>query len=172
LAQAISTSNRFREHPVTPIACGRSASMPSCSLAVTDPLVLDRSIEPFASEEQDSTSDGELYMAITPEAGSDKKKKNRKSRPCKGKRLRYKKFVEQLQETAMAAPHLMDVQCVAWPPSLQNDFRKQHKLMMHLTECKLQQLKIQGEPCTVNPAPSSVPTLLCHYGSSHAFSRQ
>jgi len=75
LAQAISTSNRFREHPVTPIACGRSASMPSCSLAVTDPLVLDRSIEPFASEEQDSTSDGELYMAITPEAGSDKKKK-------------------------------------------------------------------------------------------------
>jgi len=146
--------------------------MPSCSLAVTDPLVMDQHIEPFASEEQDSTSDGELCMASTPEEGSGKKRRKRKSRPCKGKRLRYKKFVERLQETAMAAPHLMDVHCVAWPPSLQHDFRKQQQLMMHLTECKLQQLKIQGEPCTVNPAPSSVPTLLCHYGSSHAFSRQ
>jgi len=40
---------------------------------------MDQHIEPFASEEQDSTSDGELCMASTPEEGSGKKRRKGKA---------------------------------------------------------------------------------------------
>jgi len=113
-------------------------------------------IGPHPIEPQDDSSDSELCMASTGEPACGTWSTKRKSRPCKGKRLRYKKFIDRLRDMVMNAPNLMDIQSVDWPPSLQNDYQKQLKLMMHLTELKLQQLKIQGEPCTLNPAPNGV----------------
>jgi len=110
----------------------------------------------YPIESQDDSSDSELRTASTGEPACGEQSTKRKNRPCKGKRLRYKKFIDRLQDIVMNAPHLMDIESVDWPPSLQNDVQKQLKLMMHLTELKLQQLKIQGEPCTLNPAPNSV----------------
>jgi len=102
-------------------------------------------------EPDGDTSGSELCTASTGKQACGKQSTKRKSRPCKGKRLRYKKFIDRLQDTVINTPHLMDIQSVEWPPSLQNDVQKQLKLMVHLTELKLQQLKIQGQPCKLNP---------------------
>jgi len=102
-----------------------------------------------ASETQDSTSGSELGTVITSKEGAWGKKAKRN-----GKRERYRRFKEQLKNAVMTAPHLIDAHSVAWPPSLQKDVQKQQWLMMHLTMCKLQQLKIQGEPCMIDPVCS------------------
>jgi len=107
-------------------------------------------------ESQGDTSGSEMRTARADEPACGKKRRKMRSRPCKGKRSRYNKFVERLRDTAMEAPHLIDIQSVVWPPSLQNDQQKQLKLMTYLTECKLQQLKLQGEPCTLNPVQNCV----------------
>jgi len=104
-----------------------------------------------SSEAQGSTSGSELGTVITSEEAASRKKAKRKVRPCKGKRERFRQFKEQLKNTVMAAPHLIDAHSVAWPPSLQKDVQKQQWLMTHLTMCKLEQLKIQGEPCMIDP---------------------
>jgi len=103
-----------------------------------------------ASEAQDIASGSDLGTDITSEEAACGKKAKKSNRPCKGKRERYKRFMERLKNDVMTAPHLMDAHSVAWPPSLQNDFQKQQRLMMDLTMCKLQQLKIQGEPCMID----------------------
>jgi len=103
-----------------------------------------------ASEAQDITSGSEFGMDNTSEEAACGKKAKRKTRPCKGKRERYRRFIERLKNAVMTAPHLMDAHSVAWPPSLQNDAQKQERLMMKLTMCKLQQLKLQGEPCMID----------------------
>jgi len=137
--------------------------------AVTDPVALgelsaacDRpsnkqnvkviSIERHTSEAQDSSSGSELRTVAARQEAACGKKAKKKHRPCKGKRLRYRRFKERLEDAVMTAPHLMDAQSVAWPPSLQTNFEKQQRLIMRLTMCKLQQLKIQGEPCMIEPA--------------------
>jgi len=96
------------------------------------------------SEAQDSTSGIEMGTVITSEEAACGTKAKRKTPGCKAKRARYRRFKEQLKDTVMTVPHLVDAHSVAWPPSLQNDVRKQQWLMNHLTMCKLQQLKIQG----------------------------
>jgi len=107
-----------------------------------------------ASEAQGSTSGSELGTVTTSAEAACGKKAKRKSRLCNGKRERYRKFKEQLKNIVMTAPHLMDAHSIAWPPSLQKDAQKQQWLMEHFTMCKLQQLKIQGEPCMIDPALS------------------
>jgi len=110
-----------------------------------------------ASEAQDSTSGSELGPVITSEESACGEKAKRKNR-AQGRRERRRRFKEQLKNAVLTAPHLMDAHSVAWPPSFQNA-EKQQLLMTQLTMCKLQQLKIQGEPCMIDPA------LKCSYPS-------
>jgi len=139
--------------------------MTMCKSAVSDLVALDDrftyhpnqehsfefiSIGTCAKEAQDNTHGNDLCTDSTSEPAPGQNRRRKKNRPCKGKRLRYKKCLERLTDNVMTSPHLMDVQSVGWPPSLQNDFQKQQKLMMQLTEHKLQQLKTLGEPCLVN----------------------
>jgi len=95
------------------------------------------------SEAQDSTSGIEMGTVITSEEAACGTKAKRKTPGCKAKRARYRRFKEQLKDTVMTVPHLVDAQR-GLATQLQNDVRKQQWLMNHLTMCKLQQLKIQG----------------------------
>jgi len=140
---------------IDPAALGETATL--CHSPSYEHNVESVRIEQNAMGAQDNSSGSELCITSASDRAYGTEKSKRKSRPCKGKRLRYRKFMERLRDDVMAFPHLMDVQSVAWPPSLQNDFQKQQKLMMQLTESKLQQLKMQGEPCTVNLAHNCVP---------------
>jgi len=147
--------------------------MTLCNSAVTDLVALDDvstwhqrpneehgsgsiSIGPCAKEAHGDTNGSDLCTEGTSEPVPGNNYRTRRCRPCKGKRLRYKKFVERLIDNVMTSPHVMNVQSIDWPPSLQNDFQKQQRLMMKLAEYKLRQLKVQGEPCTVNQAQNYV----------------
>jgi len=61
-------------------------------------------------------------------------KRKRPSRPCKGKRERYRNFVERLKMEISANPESFRMENIALPPSLVENARKRENLM-HFIEC-------------------------------------
>jgi len=64
----------------------------------------------------------------------------KRSRPCKGKRLRYRRFVERLITQISENPESCNVESAAFPPSHQEDKDKLGKLM-HRMQCYRDQVK-------------------------------
>jgi len=63
-----------------------------------------------------------------------KKKHSRPSRPCKGKRLRFKKFVERLKTQIDSKVEFFDIEEVAWPPSLEINDKKRQLLIQRIEQ--------------------------------------
>jgi len=58
--------------------------------------------------------------------------KMKPSRPCKGKRMRYKKFVERLKREISADPETFSIKSVTFPPNLEENLQKQERLINHM----------------------------------------
>jgi len=56
----------------------------------------------------------------------------RRSRPCKGKRRRYKQFVESLQIQISEDPEYFDFKNVAFPPNLRDNAKKREILIRQM----------------------------------------
>jgi len=52
----------------------------------------------------------------------------KKHRPCRGKRLRYKRFVKRIEAHIQANPVSFDLNKITLPPSLQANVKQQEKL--------------------------------------------
>jgi len=70
-------------------------------------------------------------------AGHDKK---RKLRPCKGKRLRFKKFVARLQAQIDSEVEFFDMTEVVWPPSLEANRTRRQQLVQRMEQYQIQAL--------------------------------
>jgi len=68
----------------------------------------------------------------------------KRSRPCKGKRLRYRRFVERLITQISANPESFKLENAAFPPSLREDKDKLSKLM-HRMQWYRDQVKAGAE---------------------------
>jgi len=60
--------------------------------------------------------------------------KKRSSRPCKGKRLRFRKFVERLKTQVDSKVEFFDIEEVAWPPSLETNDKKRQLLIKRMEQ--------------------------------------
>jgi len=60
--------------------------------------------------------------------------KKRPSRPCKGKRLRFRKFVERLKTQIDSKVEFFDIEEVAWPPSLEINDKKRQLLIQRIEQ--------------------------------------
>jgi len=58
--------------------------------------------------------------------------KMKPSRPCKGKRMRYTKFVERLKSDISANPETFSIESVIFPPSLEANKQKKERLINHM----------------------------------------
>jgi len=79
-------------------------------------------------DETITTEDGEDDFSAVSQMNQE-----RRHRPCKGKRLRYRKLVERLKVEIRKQAPIFRVEEISWPPSLQEDTRKRQKLMHTLT---------------------------------------
>jgi len=86
------------------------------------------------SQDSDAT---ECDHAGTFEA-DDEKQGVRKSRPCKGKRNRYKKLVKSLKGQISENPDSFCLEPTSLPPSLQRNKKQQEKLMQQMQIFKYQ----------------------------------
>jgi len=66
--------------------------------------------------------------------------KKRQSRPCKGKRLRFRKFVESLKTHIDSKVEFFDIEEVVWPPSLEANDRKRQRLIQRIKQYQRQAL--------------------------------
>jgi len=71
----------------------------------------------------------ELADAGEPELMVQEQVAYKKSRPCKGKRDRYKKLVKRLQADIQADPVTFDLNALTLPPSLQANDKQREKLL-------------------------------------------
>jgi len=74
-------------------------------------------------QDKDSHGESARETAVTKEPGK------KRYRPCKGKRLRYKRFVERLHMQVAMDGESFNMDQVLWPPSLQADDKKRQKLI-------------------------------------------
>jgi len=59
--------------------------------------------------------------------------RKRRSRPCKGKRLRFRRFVENLKTQIDSKVEFFNIEEVAWPPGLETNDKKR-QLVIQLIE--------------------------------------
>jgi len=85
---------------------------------------------------------------ISPVSESTKKG----SRPCKGKRIRYKKLVERLKDEISAHPTTFQLENVVLPPSLMKN-EKRRFLLMDLIERHRHQVQMGNEPIEDSSGP-------------------
>jgi len=69
---------------------------------------------------------------------------HKKNRPCKGKRLRYKRLVERLRAAIVANPETFDVDDIVFPPSMSDE--RQQRLKKELEAYQAQVF----DPCLVS----------------------
>jgi len=62
------------------------------------------------------------------------RRSKRRSRPCKGKRLRFRKFVERLKTQVDSKVEFFDIEEVAWPPSLETNDKKRQLLIKRIEQ--------------------------------------
>jgi len=88
-----------------------------------------------------STQSGE-HTVCTHEGAQQAEVATRKSkrhpRPCKGKRLRYKKFVESLRAEIETKAGSFNIDDVAWPPSLQENPRRRQRVILLMEQFQQQ----------------------------------
>jgi len=72
-----------------------------------------------------------------PELIAQPQELNKKSRPCKGKRNRYKKLVLRLQADIKADPVSFDLNMLSLPPSLQANDEQRRRLQNRLEHFRL-----------------------------------
>jgi len=83
-------------------------------------------------------------------------KSQKKSRPCREKRERYRKFVHRLKEQALANPLSFSMDKVEFPQSLLINHDQRSKLIKHIQSYQHEVLKSVGvQPTSVTSAPSS-----------------
>jgi len=78
---------------------------------------------PAPSEKSETNADS----TSTPQAGNLRSKK--RNRPCKGKRRRFKRFVDNLKNQMSEDVESFNVEEVWWPPSLEANDRKRQQLI-------------------------------------------
>jgi len=99
-------------------------------------------------------------VSCADEAPSDKHDQvgtlQKKGRPCKEKRVRYKNFVHRLQKQVLANPLSFSMDEVEYPPSLQINHDRRSKLIKRIESYQHEVLmSFSDQPTSVTSAPSS-----------------
>jgi len=80
----------------------------------------------------------------TDEAVAEERNQEKKNRPCKGKRNRYKKLVQRLETQISENPEIFDIDQVVLPPSLQANHSQRLKLIDRMERYKNRALTSHG----------------------------
>lgn len=82
--------------------------------------------------EEGVTSGSEQSTNIESTQSTVKPGATKPQRPCKGKRLRYRKFVQRLKQQALENPNSFDMKDVELLPSLLNHAERRERLMLYM----------------------------------------
>jgi len=82
--------------------------------------------------EEGATSGSEQSTNIESTQNSVTTSASKQQRPCKGKRLRYRKFVQRLKRQASENPNSFDMKDVELLPSLLNHAERRERLMLYM----------------------------------------
>jgi len=93
--------------------------------------------------EQSTFTDKGMYMM---HERNDKKKGC--ARSCKGKRLRFRKFVQRLKADIESKAEFFDMNKVAWPPSLEANSRKRHWIIEQMEQYQHQVIREKVIRCS------------------------
>mmetsp|Transcript_112594 Transcript_112594/g.359642 ORF Transcript_112594/g.359642 Transcript_112594/m.359642 type:complete len:233 (-) Transcript_112594:31-729(-) len=113
-----------------------------------------------AEEETDSKDEdaehGQACSGVGAEAATPRKKNKR---PCKSKRLRYRKLVTELEEMAADDPENFHFEQVRLPPSLAGNERLQKKI-----QARLERASENARHSNTNTAQPPTPPMVRHTG--------